>query len=81
MDYSKYDGYCLIYDQERHIKEKSYYCHNYYRGFDGEEIFAHSDDDNYTEYSINGIPFAESFTSEEDVMHVYSEFKKVNHDN
>lgn len=75
MDYREYDGYCLMNDSDRHIKEKSYYCHNYFRGFNGEEIFAHSDDDNYTAYYINGVPFAESFTNEEDVMHVFSEFK------
>lgn len=72
-NYARYDGY--VFENTDLLADKSYYCHNYYRGFDGDEIFAHSDDDNYTEYSINGVAFAESFTSEGDVVHVYNEFK------
>ena len=72
VNYAQYDGY--VFSLDEHIAEKSYYCHNYYLGFDGEEIFAHSDDDNYTEYSINGVAFAESFTSEGDELYVFSEF-------
>lgn len=74
IKYAQYDGY--VFSNAERISEKSYYCHNYYRGFDGEEIYAESDDDNYTEYSIDGVSFAESFTSEEDVIHVYKEFKE-----
>lgn len=72
-NYAQYDGY--VFGKSERIESKSYYCHNYYRGFDGEEIYALSDDDNHTEYFINGIIFAESFTSEEDVVHVFEEYK------
>ena len=80
---SIYDGkYCgdLLY-----IPEESYYCHNYYYGFerDGvvDKIYAWSDDDNYTEYYLVGneayrTAFAESFTSQHDKIHVYDEFKR-----
>lgn len=46
------------------IEDKSFYCHNYYRGANGEEIYAISDDEGSTEYYYDGILFAESFTSE-----------------
>lgn len=70
-----YEGH--VFSNEDRIKDESYYCHNYYRGINGEKVFAHSDDDNWTEYSIDGIAFAESFTSEWDVLHVYSEFREL----
>ena len=72
-NYAQYDGH--IFSSAERIVEKSYYCHNYYLGFNGDEIYAESDDDNYTEYSIKGVSFAESFTSEGDIVHVYDTLK------
>lgn len=46
------------------IEDKSFYCHNYYRGANGEEIYAISDDEGSTEYYYDGILFAESFTDD-----------------
>lgn len=57
-----------------HIPDWSRYNHNWYRLFNGESIYAISDDDNYTEYFLNGVPVAESFTSEGDIIHVYKEY-------
>lgn len=34
------------------ISEISYYDHNYYVGFDGNLLYAHSDDDNTTEWYL-----------------------------
>ena len=47
------------------------------KGFDGDIICALSDDDNCTTYyldGLNGIEFAESFTSEGDILNVYDDF-------
>ncbi len=69
----EYEGY--KFPETALIKNKSSYNHNYYKGLNGEEIYAVSDDDNYTEYFIAGIPFAKSFISEGDILHVYDDFK------
>lgn len=67
----------------RHISEISFYNHNYYIGLKrnsakNDLLYAESDDDNSTEWYImtNGklVPFAESFTSENDKLYVYNEF-------
>lgn len=82
MDYSKYDGK-RIKEVASHREDLSSYCRNYYEDDDGGLIYAYSDDDNYTEYIeiiiINntcewGETFAESFTSEGDIMRVFPEF-------
>lgn len=84
MDLKEYDG--MYFSDFEIIKEKSYYCHNYLKGLirNGKQdlIYAWSDDDNWTEYylvdyydSRYKTPFAESFTNENDKIHVYSEFK------
>ena len=52
------------------IEEKSFYCHNYYRGANGEEIYAISDDEGTTEYYCDGVLFAESFTDDGDKLRI-----------
>lgn len=52
------------------IEDKSFYCHNYYRGANGEEIYAISDDEGSTEYYYDGILFAESFTDDGDKLRI-----------
>lgn len=52
------------------IEDKSFYCHNCYRGANGEEIYAISDDEGSTEYYYDGILFAESFTNEGDKLRI-----------
>ena len=72
---SKYDGHKFTKDDW--IASGSSYCLNFYKGFDGDVICALSDDDNLTTYyldGLNGIEFAESFTSENDIIHVYDDF-------
>ena len=73
MILQEYEGY--KFPPESIIKHKSHYNHMYYKGINGEEIYSVSDDDNCTEYFIAGIPFAESFSSEGNILHVYDEFK------
>ena len=61
-----------------HLEALSYYNHNYYKGFDGDILYAESDDDNYTAWYLcdsNNIKdkslykmFSESFTSNGDVI-------------
>ena len=79
----KLNGYNGMYFNDFEIiKEKSYYCHNYLKGLirngKQDEIFAWSDDDNWTEYYLvvedKHIPFAESFTTENNKIVVYAEF-------
>ena len=55
--FGAYNGY--VFTDEQRIKEKSFCNHNYYRGIYGEEIYAWSDNDNWTEYWYNNVPFAE----------------------
>ena len=74
--FEAYNGY--VFTDEQRIKEKSFCNHNYYRGIYGEEIHAWSDDDNWTQYWSNNVPFAESFVSEGNVVHVYDEFLEDN---
>lgn len=75
MYLGEYEGY--VFPADKRIKHKSTYCHNYYYGLHHEEIYAWSDDDNLTEYSIAGLVFAESFADEGDVLHVYDEFLEM----
>ncbi len=73
--FSKYQGHKFT--KNDWIKSGSSYCLNFYRGFDDDIICALSDDDNCTTYyldGLNGIEFAESFTSEGDTLQVYSDF-------
>lgn len=61
-----------------HLEALSHYNHNYYKGFDGDTLYAESDDENYTEWYLcdsNNIKdkslhkiFGESFTSNGDVI-------------
>ena len=82
MNYSKYNGK-RIEEVATHREDLSSYCRNYYEDDDGGLIYAWSDDDDYTEYTevivINnkfewGETFAESFTSEGEIMHVFDEY-------
>lgn len=75
MYLGEYEGY--VFPADKKIKHKSTYCHNYYYGLHHEEVYAWSDDDNLTEYSIAGLVFAESFTNEGDVLHVYDKFLEM----
>ena len=75
MNYYKFNGK-RIEDICTHNKEKSSYCHNYYIDENGNEILMLSDDDNYSVYLHNCIEFAESFTSEDDIMIVYEKYLK-----
>lgn len=66
------------------LKEKSFYCHNYYLGDLGDLIYAESDDDNTTEYFfvINGNKygklFAYSLASRGDELVLYFEERWLN---
>ena len=60
-----------------HILEMSSYNHNYYKGFDGDILYANSDDDNYTDWYLvmddevkSKREFGYSFTSEGDKIHI-----------
>lgn len=60
-----------------HISEMSSYNHNYYKGFDGDILYADSDDDNYTDWYLvmddevkSKREFGYSFTSEGDKIHI-----------
>ena len=75
MNYAKFQGK-RIEDICTYNAEKSYYCHNYYIDDEGNEIFMWSDDDNYSTYDCDGVEFAESFTSQDDIMEVYDKFIK-----
>ena len=77
MNYAKFQGK-RIEDICTYNAEKSYYCHNYYIDDEGNEIFMWSDDDNYSTYDCDGVEFAESFTSQDDIMEVYDKFLKEN---
>ena len=59
------------------IEKRSFYCHQYYHGYDNDIIYGLSDDDNHTDYYLENMGmlwFAESFTNERDVMHVFNEY-------
>ena len=82
MNLSEYEG--KYFNDFIRDDEKSFYCHNYLHGLirngKQDEIYAWSDDDNWTEYRLltddgYSIPFAESFTSEGDKIYVYPEYK------
>lgn len=75
IDYSLFNNR-TIEDVADYIPNKSTYCHNYYVDLLGNEIFALSDDDNYTAYYFDGKQFAESFTSKVDIIYVFDEFLK-----
>lgn len=77
MNYAKFQGK-RIEDICTHNAEKSYYCHNYYIDDEGNEIFMWSNDDNYSTYDCDGVEFAESFTSQDDIIEVYDKFLKEN---
>ena len=61
-----------------HLEDISYYCHNYYKGYDGDILYAESDDDNYTAWyfcdkddiknEAKHLQFGESFTSSGDII-------------
>lgn len=60
-----------------YIPEMSSYNHNYYKGFDGDILYADSDDDNYTDWYLvmddevkSKWEFGYSFTSEGDKIHI-----------
>jgi hypothetical protein len=79
-DMTVYDGMEL--DNLTYIPDKSFYCHNYYRGLNEDLIYVWSDDDNYSEISLvvidkNGrekkIEFAECFCTGGDIIHVFAD--------
>ncbi|MGE5473155.1 MAG: hypothetical protein ACM3UU_02920 [Ignavibacteriales bacterium] len=81
MDFfKKYNG--IKANEFKHIPEISYYNHNYYIGLSKNDtihdlLYAESDDDNYTAWFIitrgGRVSFAESFTSEGEILHVFKE--------
>ena len=82
MNYKKFNGK-RIEDVTILLPEISSYNNNYYKDDEGNIIYAWSNDEDYTDYTrviINGDTvqyfetFAESFTSEGDLMEVYSEY-------
>jgi hypothetical protein len=85
MDYSKFQ--CKrIEEVAKHRDDLSSYCHNFYEDDEGNIIYANSDDDNYTDYCLVTFDgklkhfhktFAESYTSEGDIMEVFSEFLNI----
>lgn len=88
-DFKKFNGK-KIEEVANHREDISWYNNNYYEDDEGNIIHAWSDDDNYTEYTrvtiTNGKreyfeTFAESYTSENDIMIVYDEFMKDGVDN
>lgn len=59
------------------IPEISSYNHNYYKGLNGDILYANSDDDNYTDWYLveddevkNKRQFGYSLTSEGDRIHI-----------
>lgn len=59
-----------------HLTEKSFYNHNYYEGFDGDILYAESDDDNYTAWYFVESDWSKEFigysTCEEgDIIHIH----------
>lgn len=84
MNFKKFNGK-KIEEVAKRLDDLSYYCNNYYEDDEGNIIYADSDDDNYTEYTRVTISdgkkqyhetFAESYTSENDIMIVYDGFMK-----
>ena len=82
MNYKKFNGR-KIEDITKHLKDISFYNHNYYEDAEGNIIYANTEDDNYTDYcrvTLDGRlkhfheTFAESFCSCGDIMEVFSEF-------
>ena len=71
-NFKRYHG-CVFTDADLK-KDISYYNHNYYQGYDGDLIYAESDDENLTDYYINGVFFAESFVSEGDKLIVLDKY-------
>lgn len=71
--FSAYDGKQL--SEFEHIPDRSCYCHNYYKGFGSDILYAESDDDNRTDYKLNGDDrwFAESLKSDGDIIRVFPE--------
>ncbi len=59
-----------------HLEEISDYCHNYYKGYDKDLLFAESDDDNTTEWWLikGNISYylGESYTSDGEKLIRYS---------
>ncbi len=76
MNYSKFHGKHITSLCDCHAK--SSYCRNYYMDDEGNEILVLSDDDNHSVYMHNNIEFAESFTSNNDIIEVYDEFMMYN---
>lgn len=86
MNFKKFNGK-RIEDVAKRLDDISYYNHNYYEDDEGNIIYAWSDDDNYTEYTriIISITdgkkeyletFAESYTSENDIIRVFDCYMK-----
>lgn len=82
MDYRKFQGK-RIEEVAKRREDLSSYCRNYYEDTEGNVILADSDDDNYTDYCLVTFDgrlkhfhksFAESWSSNNDVMQVFSEF-------
>ena len=82
MNYNKFNGK-KIEDVAKHLEDISYYNNNYYEDDEGNIIYVRSDDINYTDYTRVTITdgkvqhfetFAESFTSSDDLIEVYSEY-------
>lgn len=75
MNLERYNEKAISYFHR--VKCRSYYCHNYYFGWDGDVICGISDDDNRTDYYMENLDmlwFAESFADEGDIVHVFEEY-------
>jgi len=83
MNYSKFNGK-RIEDVATLLNDISYYNNNYYKDDEGNIIYAWSDDVDYTEYTrvvispegkrAYSVTFAESYTSNDDIIEVFSEY-------
>lgn len=85
MNYEKFDGK-KIEEVATRREDLSSYNNNFYEDAEGNIIYVWSNDDNYSTYTritfvgslkrYNEI-FAESFTSNDDIIEVFDEFKNT----
>ena len=82
MNYKKFQGK-RIEEVANHRKDLSCYCMNYYEDSEGNIILADSDSEDQTEYCLvifDGErqhfhePFAESYTSDNNIINVFPKF-------
>lgn len=85
MNYEKFDGK-KIEEVATRREDLSSYNSNFYEDNEGNIIYVWSNDDNYSTYTritfVGGLKryneiFAESFTSNDDIIEVFDEFKNT----